>query len=355
MDRRDKFEQAVQQLTPHNRHGHPICRAAALGRRAGLTHEEVFAYIMENAPGDNRRPDPRMVESAIRYAENILPEDSHTMRRSLSCRRTPSPAEQWEEQRCLLPESSRNFVENMIKGTSGTTTELLSSLSERPIPNAPRAQAAAQLDALGSAPNNLVWAGWIDSSTVPPKREYPYFPHGIMSYVELSKRIMSGVVIPSHISLNPQTGLQTVMPNGKPSWDCLKTVSTCKYALLEFDDMSYQQQLDFLAGLVQWNRKKNTTWNIRSAVWSGNKSIHIIVELPANKPASDNAIGQDELSVYTSQFRRLMRLMASSDDPSYRIDISNAFTGGRAATHTRLAGAIHPTTLRYARLLYLGK
>jgi len=356
MGKRDKFEQAVQELTPHNRNGRPICQAAALGRIAGMSSQEVFDFIMANAPGEDRRPDPKMVADAIKYAERIPINDESPYHRQFTFRRSPSAAERWEEQRCLLPMASRNFVENIIQKTSGTTVAFIASLSERPIPGARKNQAAAQLDALGGRSDSLVWAGWIDKNVSPRKRPIDYSSNGIISYQELSKQILADATIPSHISLNPQTGHSVITTNGRPSWDCLKTISTCRYALLEFDDLPFQQQLDFLAGLIQWNRQAAVALNIRSAVWSGSKSIHIILELPSRTPMqTDSAVCEDDIRFYAKQFKSLMRIMASSDDPSCRIDISNAFTGGRAATHTRLAGAMHPTTRQYASLLYLGK
>lgn len=363
MSAESSFAEAVATFTHGDRYDNYL-RVVRLGLNARNGDAEAVAdYILANAPPP--RPNPAKIRDAIRYA---LAHD----RNPIGGRRLGSPfapilseAERRERRRLLLPQSARRFVPVTLKdygrttAFAGTTTAdilresiRMSDAALHLDEEAYRRQAAAQLRALH--PGGRIWAGTIVKDEAVRRRlgiRHAKTPFdggdGITDADDLAERLeaVERMSIPTHISLNPQTGRIGTTSKGTPSFDCLATVAAFRHVLIEFDDLKdadglpSQAQIDVVAGLIDY-AEETDAFRVICAVWTGGKSIHVALRVKA-----------DTLDDYRRQCAALADLFASADDPAFRIDLTGWTTGANAATHVRLAGAIRPETGRRARLL----
>lgn len=367
MSAESAFTEAVASFAHGNRYDNYL-RVVRLGLNAGLGPDAVFDYVMTNAPG--QPPNPIKVRDAIRYA---IDHDRKTngKRRTVSASPVPSAAEEREKRRQKLSLEARQFVPVTLRGYGSTaftgraTADIIDelvrmtdadlALDER----AYRRQAADQLRALHG--NALIWAGSIikrsdgtgtDKTPVPPTSNDELFDPrrraGIVRSDILADMIERGRLakIPTHVSLNPVSGTSGTTADGRQSFDCLGTVAAFRHVLVEFDalkdadGMPSKNQIDIVAGLLD-HAQETGLFRVACAVYSGGKSIHVVLDIPATD--------RDE---YVAQCSILADLFASSDDPDFRVDLTGWTTGANAATHLRLAGAVRPETGRRQRLLW---
>lgn len=372
MSAESKFAEAVAAFTHGGRYDNYL-RIVRLGLNArNGDADAVLDYIMENSPPP--RPNPAKVRDAIRYA---LGHDRATPggRRRHSAPEV-SEAERRERRRLLLPSSARQFVPVTLRDYGRTTAFTgtatadiigesirMSDADLRLDDAAYRLQAVRQLRALH--PGGRIWAGTIVGDEAVRNRlgirkaKTPISPSkgddildpavraGIVEADILADRIEAGVVpIPTHISLNAQTGKPGENTEGKPSFDCLATVAAFRHVLIEFDDLKdadgtpSRAQIDVVSGLIDYAQETDA-FCVVCAVWTGGKSIHVALRVKA-----------DDRDAYHRQCAALADLFSSADDPRFRCDTSGWTTGANAATHFRLAGAIRPETGRRARLLW---
>lgn len=351
MNAESKFAATVSAFTHGGRYDNYL-RVVRLGLIAqNGDAEAVFDYIMANSPPP--RPNPAKVRDAIRYAldhDRATPGDR---RRHF----TPelSEAERRERRRILLPAPARQFVPVTLRdfGRTATADTIGDSIhmtdADLHLDEAEyRRQAARQLRALH--PGGRIWAGTIAEDADGKTRKTPFAGNGIIDADDLADRIEAGVVaIPTHISLNPQTGRAGTTTKGTPSFDCLATVAAFRHVLIEFDNLKdadgtpSKEQAEIIAGLLDRSANIGDLMPI-CAVYTGGKSIHVALRVKA-----------DDLAAYRRQCAALADLFASADDPRFRCDTSAWTTGANAATHIRLAGAIRPETGRRARLLSAGE
>ncbi len=96
-------------------------------------------------------------------------------------------------------------------------------------------------------------------------------PDHIQTVSEWLRRFAHGN-IPPHIIPNPLSGAQGFTKDGKPSYRCDSCVTRFAFGVLEFDQMSRQDQIQFFAGVKL---------PVVALIDSGGKSIHAWVKIDA--------------------------------------------------------------------------
>ena len=337
MDRKDRFYGAIAALTPGNRDAN-LVRVATYGVGAGLSPQEVFDAIMQNAPG-NTRPDANAVCRAIGncYAATKPRTACEPVSRIVRWTRK-SEAEKLEDFRRSLPDEVRASVSKLVTASPAATLDDLILNSPTPIPLDPREQAAAHIRALGTDWRWKCWCGTISGNG---KRGLVVEPSTIAAAVEtrLSK-------VPTHISLNPLTGGEGRTKEGKPSYDCAETVAALRFMLVEFDEMPLSAQLSLWTSVVRTLRSEVP---VVSIVYSGSKSLHAVVLCPPADIYRDEIADADR-AAYSAAWDRLARRFASSRNSAERMDLAPM---KNPAIHTRVAGAVRAETGKHQTLLYL--
>lgn len=352
------FEAAVAAFAPGDRYGKYLS-VVRLGLNEGRDPEAVADYIMSCAPG-GKRPNRGDVRRAIQYA---LTHDRGRSSRHVGKVEVLSPEEREERRRLLLPLKLREFVPVTLReygrsAFTGTTTArafaeaLRLSDADLELDEVKyRRQAACQLRALYPS-GGTIWAGTIlkPEFALPRrlrcKRSFDG-GSGIVDALDLADRIERGDLptLPTHISLNPQTGKQGKTAVGSPSFDCAETIAAHRFALVEFDELKNPdgtpspEQVDIVAGLADYSFEHDDAFNVAAVVYSGGKSVHVALRLP-----------DGDLAEYKRMCAHLRDLFHSADDPRFRAD--PAGLGEQPTTHLRLAGAVRPETGRRQRLCY---
>lgn len=356
---RGKYATALANLMPGTRDAN-LVTVALHGRQAGMTSDELYDDIMENAPGATR-PNPAAVRRAIEHAARTVElggrkdyaatnSKAAAFDRIWTPKREPTAAEKREAARKALPDKVRGTVARLVIEGRGATSKTLREMSPSAIPSAPAEQAAAHLNALGADWRWQIWAGTIGAKVPGGKRG------GIVAPFALADTIRAGLAdIPTHVSLNPLTGKEGRTKDGLPSFDCADTVAAFPFALLEFDGLPLADQCAVFAALI---RKK--PGRVVSLCYSGGKSIHAVLRiheahdrrlktLPPTRQLREDRNENDDAK-WHGEMDALVRLFASSDDPAERIDLAPTMN---PAIHTRLAGAYRADKGKRQTLLYL--
>jgi len=356
---RGKYATALANLMPGTRDAN-LVTVALHGRQAGMTPDELYDDIMENAPGATR-PNPSAVRRAIEHAARTVElggrkdyaasnSKAAAFDRIWTPKREPTAAEKREAARKALPDKVRGTVARLVIEGRGATSKTLREMSPSAIPSAPAEQAAAHLNALGADWRWQIWAGTIGAKVPGGKRG------GIVAPFALADTIRAGLAdIPTHVSLNPLTGKEGRTKDGQPSFDCAETVAAFPFALLEFDGLPLADQCAVFAALI---RKK--PGRVVSIVYSGGKSLHAVMLMPEcddrrmHTKTRVEALREDRTEAddrkWAANMEKLRSAFASSDNPAERIDLAPTMN---PAVHTRLAGAYRADKGKRQTLLYL--
>ena len=356
---RGKYSTALANLMPGTRDAN-LVTVALHGRQAGMTPDELYDDIMENAPGATR-PNPSAVRRAIEHAARTVElggrkdyaaanSKAAAFDRIWTPKREPTAAEKREAARKALPDKVRGTVARLVIEGRGATSKTLREMSPSAIPSAPAEQAAAHLNALGADWRWQIWAGTIGAKVPGGKRG------GIVAPFALADTIRAGLAdIPTHVSLNPLTGREGRTKDGLPSFDCAETVAAFPFALLEFDGLPLADQCAVFAALI---RKK--PGRVVSIVYSGGKSLHAVMLMPEcddrrmHTKTRVEALREDRTEAddrkWAANMEKLRSAFASSDNPAERIDLAPTMN---PAIHTRLAGAYRADKSKRQTLLYL--
>lgn len=356
---RGKYATALANLMPGTRDA-GLVTVTLYGRQAGMTPDELYDDIMENAPGATR-PNPSAVHRAIEHAARTVElggrkdyaaanSKAAAFDRIWTPKREPTAAEKREAARRALPPNIRGTVARLVIEGRGATSKTLREMSPSAIPPAPAEQAAAHLNALGADWRWQIWAGTIGAKVPGGKRG------GIVAPFALADTIRAGLSdIPTHVSLNPLTGREGRTKDGLPSFDCAATVAAFPFALLEFDGLPLADQCAVFAALI---RKK--PGRVVSIVYSGGKSLHAVMLMPEcddrrmHTKTRVEALREDRTEAddrkWAANMEKLRSAFASSDNPAERIDLAPTMN---PAIHTRLAGAYRADKSKRQTLLYL--
>jgi len=178
---------------------------------------------------------------------------------------TPKPA----PPRPPLGGGAASFVDRMIAQGEGATGKTLIQASPVLIPPEPRMQTACFLGAMYDDTDYL-FCGEKEHKGVIGKN------------VLMANHWIQGInIFNSNISYplliaNPLTDQPALATDGKPSFRCAASVKRHRYALVEFDAMPLEEQCAFWAGVIATG-----TLPLRSLVYSGNKSLHGLIEIDA--------------------------------------------------------------------------
>ena len=349
---RGKYSTALANLMPGTRDAN-LVTVALHGRQAGMTPDELYDDIMENAPGATR-PNPSAVRRAIELGGRkdyaAANSKAAAFDRIWTPKREPTAAEKREAARKALPDKVRGTVARLVIEGRGATSKTLREMSPSAIPSAPAEQAAAHLNALGADWRWQIWAGTIGAKVPGGKRG------GIVAPFALADTIRAELAdIPTHVSLNPLTGREGRTKDGLPSFDCADTVAAFPFALLEFDGLPLADQCAVFAALI---RKK--PGRVVSIVYSGGKSLHAVMLMPEcddrrmHTKTRVEALREDRTEAddrkWAANMEKLRSAFASSDNPAERIDLAPTMNPAR---HTRLAGAYRADKSKRQTLLYL--
>lgn len=133
---------------------------------------------------------------------------------------------------------------------------------------------------------------------------------------------------------NPLTGQEGQRNDGKPSFRCAESVRRHRYALVEFDAMPLEEQCAFWAGVIATG-----TLPLRSLVYSGNKSLHGLIEIDAPDRA---------------QWDKRMEILLYATCPPNAPKDRQADRACRDPNRmTRLAGSWRSDTNKWQRLVWL--
>lgn len=273
------------------------------GLRLGLTDDQIEDAVLEWSGT------PPLEVSEIRHAlDTAHATDGQVLKPP---KNQPPP----------LGPRAKDYVSNMMASGIGTTEGKLATVSPVAIPNDPMAQTILFLATL-YADTEFVFVG----------DKYDKGIHG--TNVQTILRWKQSSPKGPYLTINPLTGDQGSTIAGKPSYRCSSTISSLRNILVEADDATLEAQLAFWAGVIE-----SKTLPLRSLVYSGNDSIHGIVEIAANSP--------DE---WRTMQKKVMFAVAHPSLPqSQKADVAcNNFD-----RLTRLAGVTNPVTGKRQQLLWL--
>ncbi len=226
----------------------------SLGIMAGQGDERILAEVLEEGGT------PPLTEAEIRHALQTAHRDTRPLSGTRPAARwTPSP-----KTRPALGSRASDFVARMIETGAGSSSLPFPERSPVPIPNEPSRQAHAFLSAL-YGDGDLLFIG--------DKYDRGVIGANIRTAAAWRDMLTSGSLPPLMIA-NPLSGVEGVSKEGKPSFRCGSCVAAFRFALVEFDAMSLSDQVNFWTGVLDTG-----TLPVRSLTFSGNKSVHALVEI----------------------------------------------------------------------------
>ena len=259
-----------------------LCGIARLGLKSGLPPEQVYEILAQT---------DGLAEAECRRAvETVLRSDAPNRRRFLE---DFSIAEKMA--RLGEPEDFETEMRRAQEASGIHTAD-------------PALQAEIQLDSLGGG---LRW----------------------FCAQKDARRTRAGIVeglpgggLPELVTLNRLTGGLGQKSDGGESYVCDGSVAECTHWLVEFDDKPLEWQMGWLAGnFSQWQKHDPDALDIRTAVYSGGKSVHFAV---ASEPGID-------------MLEKLHRVCPQADRAVWH-----------PGTLTRLAGAVRSDTGRLQQLIF---
>ncbi|MFA7172641.1 MAG: hypothetical protein WC340_04375 [Kiritimatiellia bacterium] len=294
------------------------------GVRAGLTDTQMVIEIISasGTPPLNAREVCRAIATA---RNNPYPSPVHGRQKPVfnvpNWRQSPEPLSP------PLGSGAASFVDNMIKGGEGVEPQLLIEASPVPIPPEPWKQTACFLEAMYEDSDYLFCGeqnrSGVLGQSVRMKKEW----------CQIIARDQKTLPFPLLIA-NPLTGQPALTKAGKPSLRCTASVKRHRYALVEFDAMPLKEQCAFWAGVIATKMLP-----LRSLVYSGNKSLHGLVEIEA----ADRAQWDKQIEV----------LLFATCNPNAPKDRQADHACRNLDRMTRLAGAWRADKKKRQRLLWL--
>lgn len=278
-----------------------------VGLRAGLPDEKMEEDILEGSGN------PPLTVAEIRHA-------IETARTSIERFR---PGQRKQEKPPLGPRA-KDYVPEMIQKGTNATLDKLAAMSPVPVPEAGLEQTRLFLTTLYEDSALLFVGGQMEAGmlgtnirTVSDWKTQPS---------------LSG----PFLILNKVSGEQGTTLGGKPSYRCGACVSFRKYALVEFDSMTLDQQACFWAGVIATG-----TLPLRSLVYSGGRSIHAVLDIAAASPEAWR-LDMDKL---------LFAVANPASPPECQAD-----TACRNADRlSRLPGVLRPDTQKMQTLLWVSR
>ena len=285
-----------------------------LGIMAGYGDDRIFDEV-KGASGI-----PPLGDQEIRHALQTAHRDTVPLDRA-------HPKTRWTPPPKLVPPlgaRASDFVGSMIEAGAGSSSLPFADRSPVRIPAGPREQARAFLSALYDT-GDLLFIG--------DKYDIGAVGANIRTAGEW-RGASASEPLPPLVIANPLSGAEGMTKEGKPSFRCGACVAAFRYALVEFDAMSMENQISFWTGVLDTG-----VLPVRSLTFSGNKSIHALVEIGV---ADSDAWGW-----------AIDTLLFAVCNPNAAKDLQADRACRNADRLTRLPGAIRQDKGRTQTLLWL--
>lgn len=239
MNLRERYKESLRNLPPPGHGCHPRLLAVAdYGVIAGLTAAQIFDDLRRFTPAGNRRIHDQELTDAINKA--LSDHNGGTF--------TPRPR--------LKPvvKDGKAALQKIISQGKTSDEADLSEISPIRLLEEPKDDPALLLENLYE-PADLIWIGEWHQTGIETIRTAG-------EWVTYSR---NGGKTARHIISNPMTGLESTTKDGRPSYRCDNTVKTYKYCVVEFDNLSREDQIRF------WSAVRLP---VVCLIDSGGKSIH---------------------------------------------------------------------------------
>jgi len=225
----EKYYFALKEIPPPGTGCHPfLLKVANLGRIAFIRRDQVEKDLLKYIPAGDRVVEVREVQEACAKAFSIAPH-------------VRVPQVQFDPV----------LLEKMLAKGAGVTEADIRSKSPCPIPVDPREQTALVLEHLFS-PTDYVFMGPLRGWIVRQVKDW-------LVSVQTGRHEMD------FIAPNPMTGELAKCTCGKESWRCDASVKDFRFAVVEFDTLTKEQQYGFWV---------TVDLPVVALIDSGNKSIH---------------------------------------------------------------------------------
>lgn len=276
---------------------------ANLGIMAGLTDQQIFADLRNAIPSGGRRvPDREIMEAINRARMDTAPIEAGANWKPLQAPPKPRPV------------IKQTYLDHLLEKGRGIDEVDFWKASPIRLYDEPERDALLLLDTLYS-PKEILFMG-------------ERFDTDVRTVEQWRKRIeQSGTEGLPHIIPNPVTGKEENGKSGKPSFRCDAAISSFRFAVVEFDNLSKEEQFAFWATIPL---------PVAALIDSGGKSIHGWIATEGIR----SAIEWTKL-VETELYAR--RLIPLGVDPACRNE----------ARLSRLPGHLRAEKGRWQRLLYL--
>ena len=289
----DPYRDALRKFPPSGGggcHG-ALLSAANLGRIAGVSPEQVAQDLAAHVHGTRRVP-PSEIEAAVAKAFNSAPP-----------RVIAQPPVDGKKLLKFIIERGADFTEVDLWDASPVRIDW------------PPGQDAVEILRRLYEPKKKLFIG----------SRYDARPECIRPASEWIARFETGVAVPEHIIPNPLSGGLGETKDGKPSYRADSCVERFRFAVVEFDTMSREQQIHFWAGVKL---------PVAALVDSAGKSVHGWVRIDAANAGEWTRRVEDKLFAL---------LTSVGADGACKNE----------ARLSRVPGGLRAETARWQRLLYL--
>jgi len=244
----DKYRRALKNL-PHS--GGGGCHTALLGVAnygvcAGIDPLQIFDDLRQHVHGSRRVPN-REIKAAIKKAQTDIGKVCHF---------------NFKERQQRLSFDGKKVLSRIIAKGNGITEADIWSASPIKIDWPPEADPLHLLKNIFPLPGSLIFIGERSSKGI--------IGRSIRTTSEWISYFENGGRTFPHFIPNPLSGLERFTQDGKPSLRADGCVKSFRFAVVEFDGLSREEQLAF------W-------WAVRlpvvALIDSGNKSIHGLIKI----------------------------------------------------------------------------
>jgi len=237
----DSYTEALNRIPAPGTGCHPaLLSVANYGAMAGIDDEQLYAEIRRAIPTGTRRIPDKEITEAISKAMQDHNNSTFTPR--------PRPAPAIKNGRTAL----RGIIN---QGFFKDEVDLWGE-SPRRLWNEPKDDPTLLLKNLYE-PTDLIWIGERFDKGIVGKT--------IRTASDWFTFYRNGGLPAPHIVPNPMTGIEGTTKAGEPSFRCDNTIKTYRYCIVEFDELSREEQIKF------WSAVKLP---VVALIDSGNKSIH---------------------------------------------------------------------------------
>ncbi|HXP68628.1 MAG TPA: hypothetical protein VOA88_05045 [Candidatus Dormibacteraeota bacterium] len=289
----DRYRDAIWNLPRSGGDGCHVglLRVANLGRMAGVSREQIAQDLAAHVHGTRRVP-PSEIEAAVAKAFSSAP----------SC------------VIARLPVDGERLLKFIMKRGADFTEADLWDVSPVRIDWPPSRDPVEVLRRLYEPEERLFIGSRYDAG-----------PEHVRPASEWIERFESGAAVPEHIIPNPLSGELGETKNGKRSYRADSCVERFRFAVVEFDTMSREQQIHFWAGVKL---------PIVALVDSARRSVHGWIRIDAANAGEWTGRVEDKLFTL---------LTAVGADAACKNE----------ARLSRMPGGLRAETGRWQRLLYL--